>query len=71
MFTKLVADIRSKSTDKALFVEGDYYKQYFDDIEDSKVIICGVCGKPKECYPYVQNGKERVYPFGYPQKIKC
>lgn len=71
MFTKLMADIMSKNTDKALFVEGDYYKKYFDDMEESKVIICGVCGKPKECYPYVLNGDERVYPFGYPKKIKC
>lgn len=69
----------SNSKDCATFVDGDYYKPYFFDEPDMKVIICGVCGKPKECYPYIptevfegQPPKDkRIYPFGVPVKVAC
>lgn len=70
----------SNAPDEAVFVEGDYYKPYFDDEPELKVIMCGVCGKPKECYPFVStvfgnNGKpskdERIYPFKVPVKRAC
>lgn len=70
----------SNATDAAVFVEGDYYKPYFDDEPELKVIVCGVCGKPKECYPFIStvfgnSGKppkdKRKYPFGIPVKRVC
>lgn len=68
------------SKDCAVFVEGDYYKPYFDDEPELKVIVCGVCGKPKECYPFIStvfgnSGKppkdKRKYPLGVPVKRAC
>lgn len=70
----------NNAPDMAEFVDGDYYKPYFDDDPDLKVIMCGVCGKPKECYPFMatefgNTGKptkdKRIYPFGKPVKLAC
>lgn len=70
----------SSAKDAAVFVEGDYYKPYFDDEPELKVIMCGVCGKPKECYPFIStefgnSGKppedKRRYPLGRPVKTAC
>lgn len=69
----------NNATGRATFVDGDYYKPYFNDEPDLKVIMCGVCGKPKECYPYIPTEmcegqppkNKRKYPFGEPVKVAC
>lgn len=80
MFEETIRNTMNNCNDLAVFVEGDYYKPYFDDMPDSKVIICGVCGKPKECYPYIPMriypgghppADKRKYPFGKPVKVAC
>lgn len=79
MYTEVMRKAMKESADKATFVDGDYYKPYFFDEPELKVIICGVCGKPKECYPYMptemcegQPPKDkRIYPFGKPIKVTC
>lgn len=79
MYAEVMQRAMSNSKDCATFVDGDYYKPYFFDDPDLKVIICGVCGKPKECYPYIpteicqgQPPKDkRTYPFGAPVKVAC
>lgn len=79
MYTEVMRKAMKESADKATFVDGDYYKPYFFDELDLKVIICGVCGKPKECYSYIptemfegQPPKDkRRYPFGEPVKVAC
>ena len=79
MYAEAIRKAMDKAADKAIFVEGDYYEPYFFDEPDMKVIICGVCGKPKECYPYIPTEKcegqppkdKRTYPFGRPVKVSC
>ena len=79
MYTNVMRKAMNQTADKAVFVEGDFYKPYFFDEPDLKVIVCGVCGKEKECYPYIpteicqgQPPKDkRKYPFGKPVKVAC
>lgn len=79
MFTQTIREVMANSGDKAIFNEGDYHSKYFYDDPDLKVIICGVCGKPKECYPYIPTEEyegqppknKRIYPFGVPVKVAC
>lgn len=79
MYENIMRSAMSSTTDQAIFVDGDYYKSYFYDEPELKVIVCGVCGKEKECYPYIpteicegQPPKDkRKYPFGFPIKVAC
>lgn len=79
MYEKIMQMAINNATDRATFVDGDYYKPYFNDEPDLKVIMCGVCGKPKECYPYIPTEicegqppkNKRKYPFGEPVKVAC
>jgi len=80
MFEEIIRRAMNNSKDCTSFVEGDYYKPYFEDEPELKVIMCGVCGKPKETYPFISQGysgegrppkDKRKYPFGVPVKVAC
>lgn len=80
MFDEIIRRAMNNSKDCTAFVQGDYYKPYFDDEPELKVIVCGVCGKPKEAYPFLSQGysgegkppkDKRKYPFGIPVKVAC
>lgn len=71
MFNEIIKKTITAAQPSAAFVKGDYYKEYFDNCEWSKVIVCGKCGKVKETYPHIPRPDGVIFPFGEPVKVAC
>ena len=72
MFNEIMKKTMTAASEStAEYVKGDYYKEYFDGAEWSKVIVCGKCGKFKETFPHIPRPDGVIFPFGDPVKVTC